>query len=198
MPEDQSLAPAPPGDSIRVVLDQPGWVCLRRMGTETWLDASQVAAVRESGFGTDVVICGGSLISAGIMPAAAVVSALRRAATPLPTPDNDTTPCGTTAALGQALTDRRRALAAALQRQGTTPRPEALRHALGALRDRAIALAGSTSHPRDWMLLLADAATEAGQQCSLNGEGEVAELFQALASTVAGEARRLPAQEPTV
>jgi hypothetical protein len=196
MPEDQSLAPAPPGDAIRVVLDQPGWVCLRRMGTETWLDASQVAAVRESGFGTDVVICGGSLISAGIMPAAAVVSALRRAATPLPAPANDSARCETTEALARGLADRRRALAEALQRQAATPRPEALRHALGAMRDRAIALATSTSHPRDWMLLLADACTEAAQQTRLDDRTEVAELFQALASTLAGEVRRLRTEAP--
>lgn len=67
---------------------------------------------------------------------------------------------------------------------------------LGLLRDQALHLAGSVTHPRDWLLLLRDAAQEAAVELGGAGKHRSAGCFAALARQLERDVPRLPAQAP--
>lgn len=182
----------------RAVMPEParhGWLRVQLGNSTTICRTEHVIGVRshfENGHRETHIERGpGATIFAGAIEPEAILAAIDEANGDGP---GDAAAPGTWTApadLYHRIVARRAALASAVSlAEDAEPTPE-----LAMLREHARWLAGTTTHPRDWMLLLRDAMHEAADAL-LEDSPRTADRFIALARALDRDAYRLPAEAP--
>lgn len=189
LPEDRAVAPIP---------RRPGWLRIGTPDGEVFLATETIVGVevRRSVFGaiigTWIQRRDGTTHCCGSLTAEAVLAAMDEADDEVPGALPPPVPYRADDLLARVV-QRRDALARTLapNEAGAEIPPT-----LGLLRDQALHIASNVSHPRDWLLLLRDAAFEAAAEL-VNGDSPLAaDRFIALGRMLERDVRRLPAEAP--
>jgi hypothetical protein len=183
---------------VAPIPDRPGWLALEGETYVIWLTTDAIVAV-ESGVDVDgnnrcwihrrdgKTHCIGDVAPGDVLLAMDEADGEGPGALPPPVPyraDN----------LLARVIQRRDHLARTLRAENADAAIPAT--TLGLLRDQALYLAQHVSHPRDWLLLLRDAAMEAADQ--LHGWPPHADRYLALARQLERDVQRLPPGAPSV